>query len=172
MANEQWKPVVGFEGLYEVSDHGRVRSFRRCGSSGGAVAVRETHRGHLRVDLCKNGKKSVKRVHRLVLEAFSGPCPNKMECRHLNGVPDDNRPENLKWGTHAENRQDMIDHGTSTRGEKNPNAKLTIMDVKLIRIWLALGYKLKEIAGAFGVTGGNIQAIDRGVSWSWLEEVA
>lgn len=68
-------------------------------------------------------------VHRLMLEAFVGPCPPGMECRHLNGVADDNRLENLCWGTHLENEMDRRRHGTMA----NKNRKLSEASVAELR---------------------------------------
>ncbi|MDE2095631.1 MAG: HNH endonuclease [Patescibacteria group bacterium] len=80
-----------------------------------------------------SGNKKYSLVHRLVLEAFIGPCPPGMECRHLNGNRSDNRLENLCWGTRIENVEDKRKHGTILRGEMNPNAKLTADTVIQIR---------------------------------------
>lgn len=80
-----------------------------------------------------------RQVHQLVLEAFVGLCPDGMECRHLNGVRDDNRLENLCWGTRKENQNDKIVHGNSLKGERNPYAKLSNEDVVEIKKALLLG---------------------------------
>lgn len=115
---ERWKSVVGFEGLYEVSDRGQVRSVdRKITTSHGHVRnmpgrvlkPRPLGRaGHLRVQL---GREHDRLVHRLVLEAFVGPCPEEMECLHFNDVADDNRLSNLRWGTPHENHLDMVRNG-------------------------------------------------------------
>lgn len=109
---EEWRPVVGFEGLYEVSDQGRVRSAPRPKTRGGLLRPGGHRSGHLHVVLSRAGRVCTRQVHRLVLEAFTGPCPEGQECRHLNGDPADNRHVNLCWGTRSENVQDMIRHGT------------------------------------------------------------
>ena len=179
MKNEQWLPVVGYERLYEVSNRGGVRGVDRDGWNGRAahkiqgqtLAQHKTHRGHLRVDLYKNAKKKCLKVHRLVLAAFTGPCPPNMECRHINGNPEDNRLGNLAWGTYSENRADMIAHGNSTRGEANPNSKLNEWSVRWIKKYLRTGFSKKQyLADVFGVTIGNIDNIASGRSWAWLEE--
>lgn len=107
---ERWRPVLGFEGIYEVSNIGRVRSvktgkMRKLGTKDGS--------NHKQVTLSKDGKKKVRYVHRLVLESFAGECPKGKEACHLNGVADDNRIENLYWGTRKENVADMKRHGTN-----------------------------------------------------------
>ena len=119
MLHEVWRPVLGFEGLYEVSSYGRVRSLSRVRTTpdgqkfkihgrvlkGGAD--RDGYRG---VNLPRDGKYYPRKIHKLVLEAFDGLCPEGMETRHLNGMPFDNRLVNLAWGTRAENRRDIVRH--------------------------------------------------------------
>jgi hypothetical protein len=114
---EQWKPIPGYEGLYEVSDQGRVRSLDRITTTivkrlGKMLKPQlSSGRMHLTVSLSLNGKVSVKYVHQLVALAFHGVPEEGQQVRHLNGVPTDNVLENLKYGTHVENSQDMILHG-------------------------------------------------------------
>ena len=122
--------------------------------------------GYNDVDLYKDGKKKKKKVHRLVMEAFVGPCPDGMECRHLNGNSRDNRLENLKWGTKAENIEDTLRHGHTTRGERHPMVKLTESQVREIR---AAGGKQREIAERYGVTQSNVSYIKRGASWGHVQ---
>lgn len=114
--SEHWKPVVGWEGLYEVSDHGRVRSLDRVdrfGRSKPGVMLRPdaNRTGHLRVHLY--GPEGVSRpgVHRIVLEAFVGPCPEGMEGCHNDGNPGNNRVGNLRWDTRSANHFDKMRHG-------------------------------------------------------------
>lgn len=119
---EQWLPVVGYEGLYEVSDLGRVRSVDRVVMRRGGIPVRRkgqvmtftarAHHGDLKVTLSRGGKGKTWLVHRLVLTAFRGPCPPSLECLHGNGNSADNRLVNLRWGTRSENQEDSVRHGT------------------------------------------------------------
>jgi hypothetical protein len=109
------------------------------------------------------------RVHRLVLEAFVGPCPDGMEARHLSGDPADNRLENLEWGTRADNRADIDRHGRQFRGETHPGVKLTEEQVRAIRSRYAAGGVLqRELADEYGVNVPNISAIVNRRSWTHL----
>lgn len=125
---ERWKPAPGYEGLYEVSDRGQVRSIPRPRRQwhGGIATVPERilrqdvgKRGHRRVTLHSAGKRSRFLVHRLVLTAFVGPCPDGMEGCHGDGNPANNHLENLRWDTKPANSADSIRHRT------HPSARRT-----------------------------------------------
>lgn len=124
-------------------------------------------RGYLRVNLTSQvGRVQMFRVHRLVLLAFVGPCPDGMEARHLNGIKTDNRADNLAWGTPEQNRQDNRDLGVYERGEGHTQVKLTETQVREIRHRHAAGgVLLRELAEEFGVTPTNINAILSRRSW-------
>lgn len=128
--NEKWKPVVGWEGLYEVSDQGRVRSLdrevetsNRHGPCVQKLKGRElkpwaVRTGHLQVNLSRKGQVSAHYVHRLVLEAFRGTCPPGHEACHYDDDPSNNRLENLRWGTSSENSLDMVRNGNHNMARK------------------------------------------------------
>ena len=119
---EQWRPVRGYEGIYEVSSHGRVRSVDRVVTrSDGQVRrfkgkVRSTpllqQTGYPFVNLCIQGKCQVRTVHSLVAEAFIGPRPEGAEVCHNDGNPANNRVDNLRYGTSSDNALDKVRHGT------------------------------------------------------------
>lgn len=114
MPSERWKDVVGYVGLYLVSDHGRVRSFRRPGNPKDRI-LRPTpqKQGYLRVSLFGRGKTRHSMVHRLVLEAFVGPPPTNRECNHRDGIKTNNSSENLEWVTASENSRHAFATGLS-----------------------------------------------------------
>lgn len=122
---ETWRAIPGYEGIYEVSDLGRLRSLPRVDAQGARRRLRMFHPsrmdgwGHLGVKLRRDGVATSFYVHRLVLEAFVGPCPPGMEACHWNDVPDDNRLSNLRWATKSENRFDCVRNGS------DPNARKT-----------------------------------------------
>jgi hypothetical protein len=158
-----WRPVVGYEGLYEVSDSGRVRSCdRRVVSYGGREYTRKGRDlaqasdkdGYKKVHLCKNGKSCHRTVHSLVLEAFTTVRDPGKVCRHLDGHPENNHLSNLSWGTPSENHQDCYDYGgTHGRG------KLTREQVLEIASRLESGEKQADLAREYGVHFMNIHAI-------------
>ena len=115
---EQWVTVPGFEGLYEASTHGRVRSLDRVDFGGRHIRGRVLKpgvlkSGRLQVSLCKDGIIHQMKVHQVVALAFHGPCPEGQEVRHR---PDrdvtNNRPENLCYGTKRDNFLDSVEDGT------------------------------------------------------------
>lgn len=131
--SEEWKDVPGFEGYYQVSNHGRVKTMPRIVMRRSRWGSRHPHQvkerlmslkkakgfNYVAVNLTVGGSVTRCLVHRLVLEAFVGPCPAGMECRHF---PDrdtaNNRLDNLQWGTPVENARDSLVHGTSSLGRK------------------------------------------------------
>jgi hypothetical protein len=118
MTAVEWRPVADYEGLYEVSDAGYVRSLPRPGARRNRMyggqdlkGVRQIT-GYLGVNLGRRNKRYAHMVHVLVCEAFHGPRPEGMQVRHLNGNETDNRASNLAWGTRSENEIDKVHHGT------------------------------------------------------------
>jgi len=167
---ENWLPAVGYEGVYEISDHGRVKRVRAANSTtvGRILKPRVHHTsGYIQIDLCVGGCQRTIFVHRLVLVTFAGPCPIGQECRHLDGDPTNNRLSNLAWGTHSENEADKLLHGTTfhPHGERNENAKLAEADVCEIRTLLEQGLTQRKIADRFGVDRTTISRIKCGKTW-------
>ena len=155
---ERWLPVVGWEGLYEVSDLGNVRSLRRVLKPG-------LRKGYLAVTLWRDGKGQHWQVHRLVATAFIGPCPPGMETLHGPGGMFDNRPANLSFGTHRQNIQDKIRDGTMSRGESHGLAKLTEAQVTEIRERYSAGENQYALARVFGVDQTTISPLLSGKTW-------
>ena len=125
---EHWLPVVGYEGLYEVSDQGRVRSLDRWVrardngvrlAEGRLLNAATLRSGHKRVTLSNDTNCKRALVHRLVLEAFVGPAPEgKPLALHNNDISDDNRIENLRWGSYHDNQMDRVRNGRDTNKNK------------------------------------------------------
>lgn len=119
IATEHWKPIPGWEGYYEASDHGRIRSVDRVvlrsdgrenRLRGKLLSQSQRRSGHFSVTMHKSCH-TTQFVHRMVAAAFIGPCPDGMEVCHNNGDPSDNRLTNLRYGTRSDNIRDRIMHG-------------------------------------------------------------
>ena len=116
---EEWLPVKEFEGLYEVSNLGRVRSYVKNNGTRKTGSLTTEHklmkgsddRGYRIVDLSKSGRRHTKQVHRLVGEVFIANHENKPYINHIDGVKDNNLYSNLEWCTHQENMQHALDNG-------------------------------------------------------------
>jgi len=180
---EVWKAVVGYEGQYEVSDLGRVRSLdremtyqRRDQYSGrDLIIVRKRRgcmlrpgrmpRGHLSVAL---GRKNSICVHVLVLNAFVGPCPPGHECCHGDDVPGNNVLGNLRWGTRSDNLYDAVRTGKKPVGENSYISKLKNSDIPIIRsLFGVVSYRV--IGRRYGVSDSTIRQIKNGQSWKHIE---
>ena len=164
LPDEHWLPVVGWEGLYEVSDLGRVRGLY---TSRIRKPVQDPNDLRLRINLLRDAKRTTVYVHRLVLEAFVGPRPEGQLCRHGPGGRLDNRLVNLCWGTPRDNNLDQRRDGTETFGEDHPWAKLTEAQVREIRQRYAAGGVSQQALGdEYGMSQTGIGLIVRGVNWS------
>lgn len=160
----EWRDITDYEGRYQVSDEGEVRSIDR--SDG-----RNRRRGQLRrfdidrygyahVGLSKGGRSKRYTVHSLVLKAFVGPCPFGMEACHGDGDKRNNRLTNLRWDTHSNNELDKQD-----RFGRRPGAKLTPEQVEQIKVKLKVGIQGKALAKAFNVSRSAISRIKVGKAW-------
>jgi hypothetical protein len=115
---ERWADVVGYEGRYQVSDQGRVRSVPGGRRLGVTLTPHPAPNGYLAVHLYRDGTRSTTAVHSLVTAAFIGTCPAGMEVRHLNGDQLDNKITNLTYGTHGQNVDDVVTHGRHYQANK------------------------------------------------------
>lgn len=179
---EKWLPVLGYENAYAVSNLGRVKSLSRMvhSSRGGQQRVKERilkpkqHKtGYLIVSLCREGGIKDCRVHRLVLEAFVGPCPEGMEALHSpDRNPSNNKLSNLRWGTSKENSEDTFKHGNRPVGVAHASSKLKEDDVRSIRKLLSAPrcsrLTVEAIARMFGVCHATVSYIKSGKRWKHL----
>lgn len=122
-------------------------------------------RDHETVNLT-NGREKVQRyVHRMVLEAFVGPCPAGMECCHNDGNPRNNALGNLRWDTKKANANDKRGHGTMYQGERCHTAMIKASDVVTIRQRWANGERQVDLAAEYGIGATTINSIVRRKSW-------
>lgn len=154
MIEETWLPVVGHEDTHEVSDQGRVRCLH-----GALIRIGKFESGYSRVNF---SAKSF-RVHRLVLFAFRGTCPQGAEGAHENGIKEDCRLSNLAWKTRLENHADKQRHGTTARGTRHGLAKLDLSSVLAIR---ASFDNVSALSRRYGVSRPAITSIKRRKTWT------
>lgn len=184
---ESWRPVVGYEGIYSVSDAGRVRREIRASWGHG-----NTHPGKLlslypmgprgsktypQVKLLLNGKQTSTLVHRIVAAAFIGPCPNRHNVNHKNGVKTDNRIENLEYVTYSENARHAhrtgLRHAAPSHGSANGMSKLTENQARDIWVRFQAGQESQEaIAKSHGVTQTCVSRIACGQTWRHITALA
>ena len=178
LRKEKWRHVVGWEGYYVVSNYGRVKSLARSITNTHGYVLQICGRilkscvgnhGYFVVGLTRGGYTQTFTVHRLVLEAFRGPCPEGMEALHRNGKKKNINLYNLHWGKPIENGKDRIKHGHSPRGERQGGSKLTIAKVRLIRsMYAQKKMNQTELAKKFLVCQNQISKIVRREAWGWL----
>lgn len=181
----EWRAVVGFEGIYEVSDGGAVRALDRvmpsgrwgfCNRRGGPMKAKLSARGYLVIGLRANGSRKWRGVHQLVCEAFHGARPTaEHQVAHFpDPTPTNNRSDNLRWATPLENHADRRVHGTTPIGEANAAAILCEDDVRFIRRAYVRGRprypgNQAELAARFGLNPEYVQQVANGVSWAHVE---
>lgn len=162
---EIWKPILGYEGRYLVSNLGRVKSLyaQRGKRKKPKLLTPVFHPfGYPMVNLSNGVQKRSMTIHKLVLGAFVGPRPTGEQARHLNGDPSDSRLQNLQWGTPKENQADRTIHGTDCCGERSPNTQVTNAQAQEVRDLRKTGALLREIAKAFGFSYAQVQRICAG----------
>lgn len=181
MIEEIWKDIPGFEGWYQVSNTGKVKSLDRHIEDGRLIkgitlSQYSTSQGYKRVALCKSGKHYKKFVHRLVAEAFV-PNPNNFPViNHIDENPENNVCTNIEWcsvkynvnfGTRAEKFSEK------THGELHYGHKLTEKEVRQIKKEYKKGVKgfgTESLASKYGVHRMTIKAILTGQSWKHIKE--
>jgi predicted XRE-type DNA-binding protein len=174
---ENWRDVVGYEGLYEVSDHGRVRSVARTVlfTNGGKrfypsqVLKHGFSKGYPRVNLYKEKIPHPREIHKLILAAFIGPCPEGQEVRHYDGDKTNCTLGNLLYGTRSENYFDKYRHGRDVRGERHGMSKLTEDDVLSIRkMYGTMAYSQAQVAEFFGIDASQVSCIVNRKAWGHI----
>jgi hypothetical protein len=164
--NEEWRPVVGYEKLYEVSSLGRVRTLGggKARTHGRILKASVGTTGYLRVALSACNVAITRKVHRLVAEAFLGPPPPGAYVLHNDGNPQNNTPANLRYGDARSNLADAIAHGVwqPARGEASGTAKLTAEIVRAVR---RSPEDAATLARRYGVNAKTLWAAKNGRTW-------
>ena len=170
--DERWLPVVGYEGIYDVSDHGRVRRMKAYNNTWIGKVLKSVvgKNGYVQVGLCNGFNQRTHKIHQLATEAFFGECPDDKEVNHIDGDKTNNHIGNLEYVSHRENVLHACRNGlsASARGEQQGNVKLTEENVHEIRT--LLGKKSQNvIARLFNVSQPTISDISTGKNWGWLD---
>lgn len=177
MIAEEWRDVPGYEGFYQVSSFGAVRSLDRVvfGAKkqtvkGRLLSERDNGNGYKFVTLWSGGRQENMYVHRLVLLAFSGPSEKGLSACHNDGDRSNNRLSNLRWDTTIANHADKKIHGTLRQGGRCYQAKLSDIDIQSIRRMLSAGFEQKEVAKLFGISQPSVSDIKHGRTWKHVPE--
>ena len=178
MSNEKWRDIPGYEGYYQVSDLGRVRSLDRViphrGNGkqfckGTVLRLMETSKGYRWVGLGRRNTVSISCVHTLVALAFIGPRPAGHHVHHVDGDRADNRIENLSYVDARKHVSEHMRGNSKAKGSKHGQAKLDETKVAEIKRLLATGqYETGKIAEMYGVSRGAIGGIKRGLNWKHI----
>lgn len=170
--SEEWRDIPSYEGLYQVSNLGGVKSLPKAVLDPSGRVRRYGERilkqqpvnkyGHLKVGLYKDGVCTELLVHRLVLMAFVRLPRDGEEALHGDGDPKNNLLQNLRWGSSKENSEDCLSHGTIARGIDLPQTKLSVEDVLLIR---EDDRPSTLIAKEYGVNARHIRGIKSNKYW-------
>ena len=174
---EVWKDIPGYEGKYQASTEGRIRSLDRTIEVNymGSIKIKRlkgrvlrpsrfNKTGHVSVQLGDGSERKSMPfpVHQLIAFTFIGPRPAGMDVCHSNGNPVDNRLENLRYDTRSENNKDSSKQGKS-------NAKIKPETVRVVRIELAKGKTCRQIADEIGITKCQVSRIKRREIYDWVE---
>ena len=180
---EIWRDIPGLVGFYQASSLGRIRSLDRTLHKPeakwgyprrvkGRILVNKLAKGYAQVNISSaDNIKAPRYVAHLVALAFIGPRPDGSQVCHNDGNRQNNQPENLRYGTKAENEADKIGHGTIAKGEAIGSSKLTETQVREIRV-RAVTEPFSEIAARFSVSVASVSNIARGAQWGHLPLLA
>ena len=165
MKNEEWRDVVGYECLYQVSDQGRVKSLeRKVPKRNGERTVKErilkpiTDRyGYLIVCLCAGGKQKMFKVHRLVCQAFHKNPENKLCVNHIDENKTNNAASNLEWSTYEENNNHGTHNERMAKTQSKPVGQYT-RDGELVKVWASVS----EAGRRAGFDRGTISSVANG----------
>jgi len=166
---EIWKDVISYEGIYEVSNLGRVRSI----NTGRKKPLKPLlgNNGYFKINLYKDKKMSAINIHRLVAIAFIINDGNKKQVNHIDGNKINNNVDNLEWVTDSENQKHSYDIGLKVgrKGTSHHNCKITEETVIKIReLWNTGEYVQREIAEIIGINTNNVWKIINGVRWKHI----
>lgn len=175
MPIEEWRDIPEFEGLYQVSSEGNVRSLSHLSSNAkrykgrmlkSATGGKQPYAG---VRLSNGAIKKHRTVHTLVAEAFLGPRPDGMVINHIDGNKRNNRASNLEYCTFQDNVRHAMRNNLLNRGENVPTSKFTEAQAKEVLALSKQGKKFSEIAALTGISPRHVRNIAKGECWGYLQ---
>lgn len=176
---ETWKDIPGYEGLYQVSDFGRIKSLPKYRITGGGgvrhyeskiMKTSINNWGYPTLSLCKDGKHKTHKVHRLVAKAFISNLENKPQVNHINGIKTDNRVENLEWATESENIRHAYDSGLNQCSEYTKRKISKANSKKLIDTSTGNRYNsIKSAASSLGINYHTLRNMVSGHNNNWTK---
>lgn len=165
-----WYPIPNYEGLYEINKNGQVRAVKR------KVILAQTYnnRGYLKVGLSKDGKRTTKGVHRLLMETFN-PIDNMedMTVNHINHIKDDNRLENLEWLSKADNVKEAYQAGLHENKHLGGNNKRAVQCIETGEVFESMAAAARAVnLASSGKIGDAIRdkSLCKGRHWRWYNE--
>lgn len=170
---EKWVDVVGYEGLYMVSDYGRIKSLKRKGRTNDLISIGHIHKwGYVKVCLLKDNISHVNFMHVIVADCFIPNPENFLQVNHKDSDKTNNKVSNLERCNNSHNQihaheNSVIDHNV-IKGEKSNFAKLRNKDVLEIRELIRIGTPNKDIASAYNISKSNISFIKNNKRWGHL----
>ncbi len=168
-SEEVWKDVIGYEGLYQVSNFGNVKSLgNEFSRKERFLKLSPQSRGYLTVVLQKNATRKTVLAHRLVAEHFIYNIESKSQVNHIDGDKTHNIVSNLEWVSHRENLDHAIKNNLTLKGEENRNSKLKDVDVIKIHSLLQKGVTTKELSETYSVSYSTIHGIRTNRYWKHL----
>jgi hypothetical protein len=166
---EQWKDVIGFEGMYMVSNFGNVKSIASQGSRLFGKILVPYKDGHCRIQLCRDGIKKRVLVHRLVAIHFISAQPDNCEVNHIDFDPTNNHVSNLEWITHQQNILHSKHRLANFKGTDHIHAKLTDADViEMRKIYAEGGISHAKLAKQYGICPQQCHRIIRRERWAHI----
>lgn len=178
---EVWRNIRGYEGIYQVSNLGRIKSLERFfiknrRGGGNRMAVHQPEKirfpshdkdGYLKISFWSNGIATYNTVHRVVAIYFLNNDNGYPQVLHKDDNPNNPRWDNLEWGTQSKNIQDAANKGRGFRGDKNGMAKLKNEDVPEIRKLISKGFSFNKIASLYNVSKSTIKSIRNKRNWTY-----
>ena len=160
---ENWKDILGYEGIYQVSDHGNIKKLPNY-----IMSKQKTLKGYLSIRLNKQGIGKGFKIHRLVAIAFIPNSENKPQVNHINGNKTDNRVENLEWCTGSENIIHAVINNLKAKGEQIKSSKMSTVNILEIKNLLKGNFPCSEISERFNVSRGAISQIKNKTTWKHI----